>query len=46
MTNDQALSLTKRSSALDQQIAQLRTMYLPTFNQVVPGTKVATFFPA
>jgi hypothetical protein len=44
MTNDQALGLAKRSGALDEQIAQLRTMYLPTFNQVVPGTKVATFF--
>jgi len=44
MTNDQALSLAKRSGALDEQIAQLRTMYLPTFGQVVPGTKVATFF--
>jgi hypothetical protein len=44
MTDDQALSLAKRSGALDEQIAQLRTTYLSTFSQVVPGTKVATFF--
>ena len=44
LTNEQALSLVKRSLALDEQIAQLRTKYVPIFNQVLPGTKTATFF--
>jgi hypothetical protein len=44
LTNEQALGLTKRSLALDEQIAQLRTKYIPIFNQVIPGTKTATFF--
>jgi len=44
MTDDQASSLTRRSLALDDQVAQLRTSYLPIFNQVVPGIIVATFF--
>lgn len=44
LTNEQALSMMKRSLALDEQIAQLRTKYVPIFNQVIPGTKTATFF--
>jgi hypothetical protein len=44
LTNEQALGLIKRSLALDEQIAQLRTKYIPIFNQVIPGTKTATFF--
>jgi hypothetical protein len=44
LTNEQALGLVKRSLALDEQIAQLRTKYIPIFNQVLPGTKTATFF--
>jgi len=44
LTNDQALSLTKRSLALDDQVAQLRSKYVPIMNQVLPGTKTATFF--
>ena len=44
LTNEQALGLVKRSLALDEQIAQLRTKYVPIFNQVLPGTKTATFF--
>jgi hypothetical protein len=44
LTNDQALSLIKRSLSLDEQIAQLRSKYVPIMNQVLPGTKTATFF--
>ncbi|HEX8814064.1 MAG TPA: hypothetical protein VF753_01055 [Terriglobales bacterium] len=44
VTNDQALSLLKRSLALDDQYTQLRTKYVPIINQVLPGTKTATFF--
>ena len=44
LTNDQALSLTKRSLALDEEAAQLRSKYVPIFNNVLPGTKTATFF--
>jgi hypothetical protein len=44
LTNEQALGLIKRSLALDEQIAQLRSKYIPIFNQVIPGTKTATFF--
>jgi hypothetical protein len=44
VNDDQALSLARRYLALDEQVAQLRTKYLPIFNQAVPGTTVATFF--
>jgi len=44
LTNDQALSLINRSLALDGQLVQLRIKYVPIFNKVLPGTKVATFF--
>ena len=44
LTNDQALSLTKRSLALDEEAAQLRSKYVAIFNNVLPGTKTATFF--
>jgi hypothetical protein len=44
MTDDQASSLARRYLALDEQVAQLRTKYLPVFNQAVRGTRVATFF--
>jgi len=44
LTNEQALSLINRSLALDEQIAQLRTKYVPIVNKVLPGTKTATFF--
>jgi hypothetical protein len=44
MTDDQALSLSQRSLALEQQVAELRATYLVTFSQVLPGAKVATFF--
>jgi hypothetical protein len=44
LTNEQALSLINRSLALDEQLAQLRSKYVPIFNKVLPGTKTATFF--
>ena len=44
LTDDQALSLLKRSLSLDEQVAQLRSKYLPIVGQVLPGTKTATFF--
>jgi len=44
LTDDQALSLIKRSLALDEQAAQLRSKYVSIINQVLPGTKTATFF--
>jgi hypothetical protein len=44
MTDDQALSLIKRSLAVDESIAQLRIKYVPIVNRVLPGTKTATFF--
>jgi hypothetical protein len=44
MSNDQALSLTHRALAVEQKVAGLRLKYVPIFNQVVPGTTVATFF--
>jgi len=44
VTNSQALSLIKRSLSLDEQLAQLRSKYVPIVNQVLPGTKTATFF--
>jgi hypothetical protein len=44
LTDEQAMSLIKRAVAVDQQVAQLRTKYIPIFNQVIPGKKTATFF--
>jgi hypothetical protein len=44
LTDDQAISLIKRSLSLDEQVAQLRSKYVPIINQVLPGTKTATFF--
>jgi hypothetical protein len=44
LTNEQALSLIKRSLSVDEQVAQLRSKYVPIVNQVLPGTKTATFF--
>jgi hypothetical protein len=37
-------SLINRSLALDENIAQLRRKYVPIVNQVLRGTKTATFF--
>jgi hypothetical protein len=44
LSDDEALSLLKRSTALDEKIAQLRSKYVPLVNDVLPGTKTATFF--
>jgi hypothetical protein len=44
LTDVQAQSLTNRSLALDEAIAQLRIKYVPIINKVLPGTKTATFF--
>jgi hypothetical protein len=44
MTDAQANDLTKRALAVDAAVAQLRIRYVPIFNQVLPGTKTATFF--
>jgi hypothetical protein len=44
LTDEQALSLAKRSLALDEAASALRSKYLPLVNQVIPGKKAATFF--
>ena len=44
MKDDQALSLTNRALAVEEQVAQLRIKYVPIFSKVVPGSTVATFF--
>jgi hypothetical protein len=44
MTDDQALALINRSLDVDKSVAQLRIKYVPIFQKVIPGTKVATFF--
>ena len=44
LTDDQALSLTNRALGVDEKVAQLRIRYVPIFNKVIPGTKVATFY--
>ena len=44
MSDDQALSLTNRALAVEKNVADLRIRYVPIFSQVIPGTKVATFF--
>ena len=44
MSDQQALSLTNRASAVEKNVADLRIRYVPIFSKVVPGTKAATFF--
>ncbi len=44
MKDDQALNLTNRALAVEERVAQLRIKYVPIFNKVVSGSKVATFF--
>ena len=44
ISDAQALSLTKRSIALEEKTAQLRAKYVPLVNKAIPGTKTATFF--
>ena len=44
MTDDQALSLINKSLGVDESVSKLRIKYVPVFQKVIPGTKVATFF--
>jgi hypothetical protein len=44
LSDVQTQSLTNRSLALDEAIAQLRIKYVPIINKVLPGTKTATYF--
>ena len=44
MTDTQALGYVNRWLAVDQQVAALRSKYVPIVNQVLPGKKTATFF--
>ena len=44
MTDDQALALINKSLSVDESVSKLRIKYVPIFQKVVPGTKVATFF--
>ena len=44
LTDEQAQSLTSRSLALDEAVAQLRIKYVPIINRVLPSPKTATFF--
>ena len=44
MTDEQALSYLKRWLAVDEQVAALRSKYVPIVNHVLPGKKTATFF--
>ncbi|HEX4771127.1 MAG TPA: hypothetical protein VH351_09870 [Bryobacteraceae bacterium] len=44
VTDAQAQSLLNRTLSLDESIAQLRIKYVPMINNVLPGTKTATFF--
>ena len=44
MTDAQALGYVNRWLAVDQQVAALRSQYVPIVNQVLSGKKTATFF--
>jgi len=44
ISDGQAVDLMKRALAVDEQVAQLRTRYVPIFLAVLPGKKSATFF--
>lgn len=44
LSDEQALSLTRKASALEEKIAKLRVDYVPKVAKVLPGTKAATFF--
>ena len=44
INDQQAMSLAKRYGNVDLAVAQLRLKYLPLFQTVLPGKKVATFF--
>ena len=42
--DEQALDYLKRSEEISESVIQLRNKYVPLVNQVLPGTKTATFF--
>jgi hypothetical protein len=44
ITDEQAIDLTKKALAVDEQVTALRTKYIPSFLKVLPGKQVATFF--
>jgi recombinational DNA repair ATPase RecF len=44
ISDEQALDMTKRMLAIDEQVAQLRINYVPSFLNVLPGRLVASFF--
>jgi hypothetical protein len=44
VTDEQALDYLKRSEEISESVVQLRKRYVPLVNQVLPGTKTATFF--
>jgi len=44
MSDEQALDLTKRALAVEEQVSQLRIRYIPIFEQALQGKKAATFF--
>jgi len=44
MTNEQAVSLIRRTFDADQALVQLRQKYIPLVQNVLPGTKTARFF--
>jgi hypothetical protein len=44
MSDEQALSLTKQALGVERNVTDLRIRYVPLFNQVIAGKKVATFF--
>lgn len=44
VSDEQALSLTNRALAIEKNVTELRIRYVPIFNKVIPGKKVATFF--
>jgi hypothetical protein len=44
ISDGQAVDLMKRALSVDEQVARLRTRYVPIFLEVLPGKKSATFF--
>jgi hypothetical protein len=44
ITDEQALDYLKRSEEISESVVQLRKRYVPLVNEVLPGTKTATFF--
>lgn len=44
LTDGQAQTLVNKWAETDQSVSQLRTKYIPMFQKVLPGKKVALFF--